>query len=574
MKERFFQKSFLKISMSITVKVLLFLAVIIIIQGLILYQHSKNVSVDLLQQALEEKGTTIAKSIGNSCQLQIQVGDYQSLQKLIETFKKEHLVPFISIYDGQGNLLSSTESKDTIDPTDHSLVKAEELSIGYETLRTKEEIMIIVYPIFVEVFDMSSESSGLDMEMGDEMLDLDVEMMAEPEEEITESEAPAEQTVKSRKIGFVKVHLSRNPLKTKIKVIQNRFLRTNVLVFLVVFIIVLYTANRIIKPLNEIVDMLHEISFSNDLTRRVKIPPQKEMGVLAQAFNTLIETLSFQIKNTKEGASKLTSSIQSIIKATMEQEGASRDQVSAVTETTASMAQLSQSSRLIDQNSQKVANLADKTLKSAQQGVDAVNKVVDSISRIEGKSKIINQTILELVDKISQIQEIISIINEFTEQTKLIAFNAAIEAASAKEVGRRFSVVATEVRKLAGDIEKSSQDVNKVIREIQDTSYETIKVSEEGQTEVRKGVEISVEAKEAITTIFELVAQTTNITKQISKYTGQQISANDDVVRAVKEILTLAERSMDNAKDTNVVTENLSELSENLTETVEKFKIE
>ncbi|MBN2383907.1 methyl-accepting chemotaxis protein [bacterium] len=554
------------INLSITFKILLFLAVLIGSLGVTQYLTSRKSSIDLLSQIFMEKGKTIASSIGKNCSFFIIVGDHSQVLNIIKSFKAEYDLTFVHIFNSEGELIISTEPNDVPDAPS-SLQSLTKIDIHISKFADNKEFLDIALPLYDDLFTGSGAAESDDLSTGFEM-DLNFD-----ENALTQGPGTSHQIMEKNKIGVIQLQMPIS-MTSRFEKIKRGLIYNNILIFLIVFVIALLGLNRIIKPFNEIVQVLHYITYKNDLTVSVKIPKQKEMSIMAQAFNSLIETLTYQIQNTKDAALKIVNAIQAILAASDEQETASREQVSAVTQTIASMTELSQSSRLIDQNSHKVASYADSTLKSAQEGVEAVSKVVDAISRIEQSSLSINASINELAEKIKQIQQIINIIEEFTEQTKLIAFNAAIEAASAKEVSRRFAVVANEVRKLAGDIEKSSRDITHVIVEILDTSDATLKISQDGQEQVKTGVEISAGAKESITRIFKSVAETTNITKQISIYTSQQIASNDEVVKAMKEILSLAERSKQNSAETNKAAENLSELSETLTEMVEKFKIQ
>ena len=153
--------------------------------------------------------------------------------------------------------------------------------------------------------------------------------------------------------------------------------------------------------------------------------------------------------------------------------------------------------------------------------------------------------IVKLGEKSQEINTVMEIINNIADQTKLIAFNAALEASSAGEAGKRFNVVAVEIRRLADNVMESTSDIAKKINEIQESINLLIMSSEKTSIEMSQGKEAQSETIGILQNILEGAKINTEASKQISISTHQQETASEQVVIALKEI---SEGSTQNAK--------------------------
>jgi len=232
------------------------------------------------------------------------------------------------------------------------------------------------------------------------------------------------------------------------------------------------------------------------------------------------------------------------ISAATKQQGAiSSEQSTSVAEITSTMEELSATAKQIADNAEWVLDFSSKSLDNAKKGSGAVDKVMKSMSAIKKDNESTLQEIIALGKKSKEITKVMEIINNIADQTKLIAFNAAIEASSAGEAGRRFGVVAVEIRRLADSVMESTGEIEKNIVEIQESVDRLVISSGEGSRGVADGMS---NASSTVAILGDMLAgaqTTTDAAKQISLSTQQQNTASKQVVTALKEIAEGAKQS-------------------------------
>ncbi|MGR3219891.1 MAG: methyl-accepting chemotaxis protein [Candidatus Anammoxibacter sp.] len=337
----------------------------------------------------------------------------------------------------------------------------------------------------------------------------------------------------------------------------------------------IYTKSAITKPITNVVNMVKDIAEGEgDLTKRIVVNTKDEIGELAQRFNSFIEKLHVIISAVKSTTMKVASSSSEIAAAINEQASIATQQSSSVSEITSTMEELSATSTQIAENANKVVGASDKALGDAKNGAISGENVMRGMKSIaEDNQNSVNE-IVELSKKSKEITKVMEIINNVADQTKLIAFNAAIEASSAGEAGKRFAVVAGEIRRLADNVMESTGEITTTIEEIQEAISRIIINSENGTKRISESLDST---GQTVAILEDLVtgSEATNIAaKQISLATQQQRTASAQVVTALKEIAEGAKQSSVGVSQTSVVTDALTKLAANLKEQVERFKLE
>ena len=182
------------------------------------------------------------------------------------------------------------------------------------------------------------------------------------------------------------------------------------------------------------------------------------------------------------------------------------------------------------------------------------------------------QEIIELGNKSKQISKIMVLINSVADQTKLSAFNAALEASSAGEAGKRFSVVASEIRRLADSVTNSTNEIETKISEIQDAINRLVITSEKGANGILAGTVASNTTAERFNDIVTAVNQTSTAAQQISLSTQQQKTASSQVVIALREIVSASNHTATSINRIAQISHDMVELSEKLSHTTAFFK--
>jgi methyl-accepting chemotaxis protein len=213
-----------------------------------------------------------------------------------------------------------------------------------------------------------------------------------------------------------------------------------------------------------------------------------------------------------------------------------KQQSTAMTEITTTITELLATSRQISESAKRVAGIAAETAGAARAGDHTVQRSQESVGSIRRQVELIVNHMLELGRKSQQIGGILEIINELAEQTNILAINATIEAAGAGDAGRRFAVVAEEIRKLADRVGGSTKDIRTLIDEVRAAVNTTVMATESGSKAVEAGARQFTEVASAFGQIARLVGTTTDAAREIELSTKQQSTAVEQVNVAIANV--------------------------------------
>lgn len=245
---------------------------------------------------------------------------------------------------------------------------------------------------------------------------------------------------------------------------------------------------------------------------------------------------------------------------------------SSVVEISSTMEEFTSTASQIAQHSQAVVERADKTLEDTKHGASEVENLTFKIMDISATIQSNLDEIVELGRKSKEINKIMEIINNIANQTKLIAFNAALEAASAGEAGKRFGVVAVEIRRLADSVVESTAEIEGRITEILDSVNRLVMSSEKSAQLIQEGQEYASHTVAMLIESVDGVEETTSAARQISLSTQQQQLASSQVVVALRDIEQGVRFSSDSVHKANEVIGELAALADRLRMMIIAFK--
>ncbi len=263
-------------------------------------------------------------------------------------------------------------------------------------------------------------------------------------------------------------------------------------------------------------------------------------------------------------AYRVTNASGDILSAVDQQASASGTQAKSVEHVTDEMEDLSRDSQQIARTSKDVVRIADATRKSAGEGGQAVTDAIRYMERIRDEVSSIAEKVTFAGEKAAQITESIGSIQEIAEETHLLALNASIESAAAGEFGKRFAVVAGEVRRLSERVREFTSEIQTVVDDVHRSSQDSIAVTREGLEEVAKGVEIAKRAGEALRMLQTMSEKTSQAVQHIAKATDKQDASNREFIETMRQISQLLNDSNQQMQTTRESASHLRNVAEEL----------
>lgn len=259
------------------------------------------------------------------------------------------------------------------------------------------------------------------------------------------------------------------------------------------------------------------------------------LGVLAVAAASwlIVRKLTQQIGTAVQQVQSSSTELQA---AANQQVSGAKEQSQAMTEVSTTLSELLATSRQIAESAKRVTQIAEQTGKGAHVGNSTVERAHQSIALIRRQVDAIVAHMLELGRKSQQIGSVLDIVSELAEQTNILAINATIEAADAGDSGRRFSVVADEIRKLADRVSGSAKEIRALVEDVRSSVNTTVMATETGSKAVDAGSSQFADVAAAFKDIGGLVSTTTEAAREIELSTKQQSSAVEQVNVAIGSI--------------------------------------
>lgn len=310
-----------------------------------------------------------------------------------------------------------------------------------------------------------------------------------------------------------------------------------------------------------------------DLTQAVEIPGKGEFSWIAYEFDQSRKSLSVLVNEIVGGIDRLAETSNTLSQVgTQTNEGVQKQQqetnhvASAVNEMAATVQEVAN-------NASNAAEAARKADQEASEGKKVVSDAIVSIDALAGEVERAADTLQRLDGDIHNIGDIISVIRGITEQTNLLALNAAIEAARAGEHGRGFAVVADEVRTLASRTQTSTLEIEEMIARLQTGAKESVNVMENSRNRAKETVDSAAKAGEALDRITGMISTIDQMNAQIAEASNQQSSVADGINQSITNISSVVEQTSSGARQSVDSIQSLSTLANQLKGTVSKFKV-
>jgi len=334
----------------------------------------------------------------------------------------------------------------------------------------------------------------------------------------------------------------------------------------------IYWANQFSRPITALVPFLRSVA-AGDLSHGFSVARHDELGMLAQAANDMAAQLRELIQELQQAAIQITGASTEVLSTAEEHASGSVQQAASISQVTATMEELTNTAKQIALSATSVEKIADDSAHAAHAGYESVGEALAAMEKIRRRVADISGKTLLLGERSQRISEVLNLIKDIAGEIHLLAVNAAIESAAAGEHGKRFAVVASEVRRLAERTRESAEEIKGIVGEIQSATNTSVLATEQGVKEVENGVSLATRARGSLEEIIQMVDRTTQAIRQITFATQQQQSASEQIVQTMREVADVTKNAAAGMKHSANAVGELNVLADQFKTRIREFKL-
>jgi twitching motility protein PilJ len=309
-----------------------------------------------------------------------------------------------------------------------------------------------------------------------------------------------------------------------------------------------------------------------DLTVKATVT-EEITGAIADSVNFTIDELRGLIGRINAAAAQVTTATESAQKTSAQLLAAAEKQSVEIRQTSASVLNMAKAMSDMSTSASQSAGVARQSVSAAQKGTQAVQNSISGMNEIREQIQETSKRIKRLGESSQEIGEIVELISDITEQTNVLALNAAIQAASAGEAGRGFTVVAEEVQRLAERSAEATKQIGAIVKTIQTDTQDAVIAMEKSTQGVVEGARLSDAAGQALAEIGTVSQRLAQLIEGITTTTQQQATSANEVATSMQDILNITQQTTEGTKRTAVSIGQLAELAKELKGSVSGFKI-
>ncbi len=323
-----------------------------------------------------------------------------------------------------------------------------------------------------------------------------------------------------------------------------------------------------------IMRLLDEISSLGEGDLTVKASVTEDMtGAIADAINYAVDELRHLVTTINDTSAKVAVSTQETQATAMQLAEAAGHQANQITSASDRIGEIASSIEQVSRNSAESADVAQRSVIIAAEGAGVVRETIQGMDQIRDQIQETSKRIKRLGESSQEIGSIVELINDISEQTNILALNAAVQAASAGEAGRGFAVVADEVQRLAERTSGATRRIENLVQAIQADTNEAVSSMEQTTAEVVSGARLAEDAGTALTEIERVSNALNNLIKNISIAAQQQSAAASDITRTMGVIRQITGQTSQGAGQTAESIGHLAQLAADLRRSVADFKL-
>jgi methyl-accepting chemotaxis protein len=334
-----------------------------------------------------------------------------------------------------------------------------------------------------------------------------------------------------------------------------------------------FIGRAITEPVTRMTEAAREVTKGDVSRSNLDVSAAGEVHLMAQSFSEMLSTLRGTVAELVSRTEQLSSASRGLTGASADQEHVISQQAAYAQQIAATFEELSRTAEQISSSTEVVESSARRTHEAVAEAMAVVAQVVAGINDIRIESKGVAESIVGLNQDLQQVSKIAQVINQVAERSDLLALNAALEGTKAGEVGRGFSLVAAEMRKLAENVSASARDIARIVEKVQDSGEEAASKARVGMATSDRGVEVAEQASSVFERIVELARGTSEAARQITIATRQQRQSSEQAVQGARNVAELVKQGVDATGRTTRIAQDLQAVAEGLTAVTGRFKV-
>ena len=375
-------------------------------------------------------------------------------------------------------------------------------------------------------------------------------------------------------IGALYVGVKKSEFFAAYEALRNKLVTVAAVNVTIFALISLFLVSRALRTLKRLTAAAQSVA-DGDLDIQVPVESQDEIGILANTFNTMTSVVfkgmqlelgkaNRMVTNIKDAIQQLSSSGSEIMAISAQQSAGATQQATAVQQAMTTAEEIAVTARQVAENAIQVETQAQNANSAGNNSSIAVENALQGMGTLKVQIMTVAEAMVGLGENSQQIGGIVNIIDEISAQTNLLSLNAAIEAAGAGEAGKRFSIVANEVKRLAERTAEATKQIKALIEQIQRATNTTIILTEEGTKGVDAANLLVTRVADELHAILGLVKETTSAAREIKYSTQQQTSASEELASTIVEVRDVAAQVASSAEETSQAIMELTSLAERL----------
>lgn len=341
---------------------------------------------------------------------------------------------------------------------------------------------------------------------------------------------------------------------------------------LLAFISGYFLLRAIDRPLVQLVKAV-DVMRTGDFSRRLDLGRRDEFSTLADGFNRMADDLTTLVGQVQRSGIQVNTSVTEIAAAAKEQQATSSEIAATTTEIGATAKGISATSKDLVKTMGEVSSVAEQSATLAGSGQAGLTRMEDTMRHVMEAASSINAKLVVLNEKASNINQVVVTITKVADQTNLLSLNAAIEAEKAGEYGRGFSVVATEIRRLADQTAVATYDIEQMVKEIESAVSAGVMGMDKFSEEVRRGIQEVQQVGGQLSQIIQQVQALAPRFETVNEGMQAQSTSAEQISQALSQLGEAAQQTVESLRQSNLAIGELNEMAGELRGGVSRFKL-